>query len=42
LPLTHLVGSWLIAVAATGNPRDRKRVTPEFCPVRMALMRLPM
>jgi hypothetical protein len=26
-PLTHLVGSWLIASAATNNPRDRKLVT---------------
>ena len=26
-PLTHLVGSWLIAVATTDNPRDRKLVT---------------
>jgi len=26
-PLTHLVGSWLIAVATTNNPRDRKLVT---------------
>jgi hypothetical protein len=26
-PLTHLVGSWLVAVATTNNPRDRKLVT---------------
>jgi inner membrane protein len=26
-PLTHLVGSWLVAVATTDNPRDRKLVT---------------
>lgn len=26
-PLTHLVGSWLIAATTTGNPRDRKLVT---------------
>lgn len=26
-PLTHLVGSWLIASATTNNPRDRKLVT---------------
>ena len=26
-PLTHLVGSWLIASATTDNPRDRKLVT---------------
>jgi len=26
-PLTHLVGSWLVAVATTCNPRDRKLVT---------------
>ena len=26
-PFTHLVGSWLIAVATTDNPRDRKLVT---------------
>jgi inner membrane protein len=26
-PLTHLVGSWLIATATTTNPRDRKLVT---------------
>jgi len=26
-PLTHLVGSWLIASATTSNPRDRKLVT---------------
>jgi len=26
-PLTHLVGSWLIATATTNNPRDRKLVT---------------
>jgi inner membrane protein len=25
-PLTHLVGSWLVAVATTNNPRDRKLV----------------
>jgi len=26
-PLTHLVGSWLVAVVTTTNPRDRKLVT---------------
>ena len=26
-PLTHLVGSWLVASATTNNPRDRKLVT---------------
>jgi len=26
-PLTHFVGSWLVAVATTNNPRDRKLVT---------------
>ncbi len=26
-PLTHLVGSWLVAVATTNNSRDRKLVT---------------
>jgi inner membrane protein len=26
-PLTHLIGSWLIASATTTNPRDRKLVT---------------
>ena len=26
-PLTHLVGSWLVAVETTNNPRDRKLVT---------------
>jgi len=26
-PLTHLIGSWLVAVAVTDNPRDRKLVT---------------
>jgi LexA-binding, inner membrane-associated putative hydrolase len=26
-PITHLVGSWLVAVATTNNPRDRKLVT---------------
>ena len=26
-PFTHLVGSWLVAVATTDNPRDRKLVT---------------
>ena len=26
-PLTHLLGSWLIASATTNNPRDRKLVT---------------
>lgn len=26
-PLTHLLGSWLVAAATTNNPRDRKRVT---------------
>jgi inner membrane protein len=26
-PLTHLVASWLVAVATTNNPRDRKLVT---------------
>ena len=26
-PLTHLVGSWLVATATTNNPRDRKLVT---------------
>lgn len=26
-PLTHLVGSWLVAAATTNNPRDRKLVT---------------
>lgn len=26
-PLTHLVGSWLVAVATTDNSRDRKLVT---------------
>jgi hypothetical protein len=26
-PITHLVGSWLVAVATTSNPRDRKLVT---------------
>ena len=26
-PLTHLLGSWLVAVATTNNPRDRKLVT---------------
>lgn len=26
-PITHLVGSWLVAVATTDNPRDRKLVT---------------
>jgi len=26
-PFTHLIGSWLIATAATDNPRDRKLVT---------------
>ena len=26
-PLTHLVGSWLVAMATTNNPRDRKLVT---------------
>ena len=26
-PLTHLVGSWLVATATTHNPRDRKLVT---------------
>ena len=26
-PLTHLVGSWLVAVVTTDNPRDRKLVT---------------
>ncbi|MDR3460121.1 MAG: metal-dependent hydrolase [Verrucomicrobiae bacterium] len=26
-PLAHLVGSWLVAVATTTNPRDRKLVT---------------
>ena len=26
-PLTHLIGSWLIASATTDNPRDRKLVT---------------
>jgi hypothetical protein len=25
-PITHLVGSWLVAVATTSNPRDRKLV----------------
>jgi hypothetical protein len=27
-PLTHLVGSWLVAAATTDNPQDRKLVTP--------------
>jgi hypothetical protein len=26
-PLTHLVGSWLVAAVATDNPRDRRLVT---------------
>ncbi len=26
-PLTHLIGSWLVATATTNNPRDRKLVT---------------
>ena len=26
-PLTHLIGSWLVAAATTNNPRDRKLVT---------------
>jgi len=26
-PITHLVGSWLVASAVTDNPRDRKLVT---------------
>ena len=26
-PVTHFLGSWLIATAATNNPRDRKLVT---------------
>ena len=26
-PLTHLVGSWLVASLVTDNPRDRKLVT---------------
>jgi hypothetical protein len=26
-PIVHLVGSWLVAVATTENPRDRKLVT---------------
>jgi len=26
-PIAHLVGSWLVAVATTDNPRDRKLVT---------------
>jgi len=26
-PLTHLIGSWLVAVATTDDPRDRKLVT---------------
>ena len=26
-PLTHLIGSWLVASAVTDNPRDRKLVT---------------
>lgn len=26
-PITHLIGSWLIASVATDNPRDRKLVT---------------
>ena len=26
-PLTHFLGSWLVAAATTGNPRDRKLVT---------------
>jgi inner membrane protein len=26
-PLTHLIGSWLLASVATNNPRDRKLVT---------------
>ena len=26
-PLAHFIGSWLVAVATTDNPRDRKLVT---------------
>ena len=26
-PVVHLIGSWLVAVATTNNPRDRKLVT---------------
>jgi len=26
-PITHFIGSWLLAAAVTDNPRDRKLVT---------------